>query len=138
MDMEKMLEEYRQAQRIRISRKLTNKAMAFVEFKKVQVQDGSGPIFKDVTMLVKKGTLPDPGIVVFYNKPANFNLMIVGSSFMFSDKLPCDNQLTIIFDGEEERREDISLTFATKELKDDCATALIHYLDLSNRSSPLV
>jgi hypothetical protein len=56
--------------------------------------------------------------------------MIVGSSFMFSDKLPCDNQLTIIFDGEEERREDISLTFATKELKDDCATALIHYLDL--------
>jgi hypothetical protein len=49
-----MLEEYRQAQRIRISRKLTNKAMAFVEFKKVQVQDGSGPIFKDVTMLVKK------------------------------------------------------------------------------------
>jgi hypothetical protein len=138
MDMEKMLEEYRQAQRIRISRKLVNKAMAFVQFKKVEVQDGSGPPIKDVTMEIRKGTLPDPGIVVFYNKAANFNLIIV-DSFIFNDKLSCDKQLKIMFDGEEgRRRKDINLTFATTVLKDECVASLINYLDLSNRSSPLV
>jgi hypothetical protein len=133
MDMEKMLEEYRQAQRIRISRKLANKAMTLVQFKKVEVQDGNGPRFKDVTMEIRKGTLPDPGVVLFYNKAAKFNLIIVGSSFIFNDKLPCEKQLKIIFDeeeGEEEGREDIHLTFATADLKDECAVALVSYLDL--------
>nr|XP_008199567.1 PREDICTED: uncharacterized protein LOC103314697 [Tribolium castaneum] len=138
MDMEKMLEEYRQAQRIRISRKLVNKAMAFVQFKKVEVQDGSGPPIKDVTMEIRKGTLPDPGIVVFYNEAANFKDVIVGS-FIFNDKLTCDNQLKIMFDGEDgRRRQDINLTFATTMLKDECVASLINYLDLSNRSSPLI
>jgi hypothetical protein len=39
-----MLEEYRQAQRIRIISKLAKKTMAaFVQFKNVVVQKGSGP-----------------------------------------------------------------------------------------------
>jgi hypothetical protein len=70
---------------------------------------------------------------VFYNKAAKFNLIIVGSSFIFNDKLPCEKQLKIIFDeeeGEEEGREDIHLTFATADLKDECAVALVNYLDL--------
>jgi hypothetical protein len=98
MDMEKMLEEYRQAQRIRISRKLlaNNKAMTLVQFRKVQVQDDDGPCFKDVTMEIRKGTHPDPGLVVFYNQAAKFNLIIVGCSFIFNDKLPCEKQLKII------------------------------------------
>jgi hypothetical protein len=143
MDMEKMLEEYRQAQRIRISRKLlaNNKAMTLVQFRKVQVQDGDGPCFKDVTMEIRKGTHPDPGCVLFYNQAAKFYLNIVGCSFIFNDKLPYEKQLQIIFDeqeGEEERREDIHLSFATADLKNECAVALVNYLDLSNRSSPLV
>jgi hypothetical protein len=98
MDMEKMFEEYRQAQRIRISRKLlaNNKAMTLVQFRKVQVQDGDGSCFKDVTMEIRKGTHPDPGLVVFYNQAAKFNLIIVGCSFIFNDKLPCEKQLKII------------------------------------------
>jgi hypothetical protein len=70
---------------------------------------------------------------LFYNKAAKFNLIIVGSSFIFNDKLPCEKQLKIIFDeeeGEEEGREDIHLTFATADLKDECAVALVSYLDL--------
>ncbi|XP_044255771.1 uncharacterized protein LOC123005837 [Tribolium madens] len=135
MDMEKMLEEYRQAQRIRISRKLlaNTKAMTLVQLRKVQVQDGDGPCFKDVTMEIRKGTHPDPGVVLFYNQAAKFNIIIVGCSFIFNDKLPCEKQLKIIFDeqeGEEERREDIHLSFATADLKNECAVALVNYLDL--------
>ncbi|XP_044269249.1 uncharacterized protein LOC123014282 [Tribolium madens] len=134
MDMEKMLEEYRQAQRIRISRKLlaNNKAMTLVQFRKVQVQDGDGPCFKDVTMEIRKGTHPDPA--------AKFNLIIVGCSFIFNDKLPCEKQLKIIFDeqeGEEERREDIHLSFATADLKNEWCGGFskLFGLEMRNQSS---
>lgn len=133
--MEKMLEEYRQAQRIRINRKLltNNKAKTLVQFRKVQVQDGDGPCYKDVTMEIRKGTDSEPGVVLFYNQRAKFNLIIAGCAFIFDDKLPCENQLKIIFDeqeGEEERREDIHLSFATTDLKNECSLALVNYLDL--------
>ncbi|KAJ3631872.1 hypothetical protein MTP99_012977 [Tenebrio molitor] len=64
MDMEKMLEEYRQAQRIRIISKLAKKTMAaFVQFKNVVVQKGSGPRFQEVTREIRKGSPPDLGLI---------------------------------------------------------------------------
>jgi hypothetical protein len=128
MDMEKMLEEYRQAQRIRIISKLAKKTMAaFVQFKNVVVQKGSGPRFQEVTREIRKGSPPDLGVIVFYNNTDEFHLIIVGS-FIFNEKLPCDKELKIIFTNGE--KEDINLSFATKNLKDECAAALINYLDL--------
>jgi hypothetical protein len=100
---------------------------ALVRFKNVVFQKGSGPRFQDVTMEIRKGIPPDLGVIVFYNNTDELNFSLVGS-FIFNEKLPCDNELKIIFSNGE--KEDINLSFAIKNLKDECAAVLINYLDL--------